>query len=212
MEKIQTLILYNWKYISTAILSLLVGFVSGYYISFNNSSKEIKGISEVSNPKSDTQKVIPISSCEIRVDISGAVKKPNVYCLKSDSIVLDAIALAGGYSKGYADKYVSSEINLSQKILPNQKIYIPFGTEIKCQKYGYVLSLLETDKSSTDTVKECVNVNVGLKSELMTLDGVGESLAQKIIDGRPYKTIVDLDKVSGIGDLMLEKLKPDVCF
>jgi competence protein ComEA len=45
----------------------------------------------------------------------------------------------------------------------------------------------------------------------MTVNGVGESMSQKIIDGRPYKQVEDLKNVSGVGDATFEKFKPFVC-
>ncbi len=50
--------------------------------------------------------------------------------------------------------------------------------------------------------------NTAARDELMRLPGVGEMMANRIIEGRPYKTIEDLLEVSGIGPKTLEKLKP----
>jgi competence protein ComEA len=47
--------------------------------------------------------------------------------------------------------------------------------------------------------------------ELETLNGVGPSTAQKIIDGRPYTKIEDLLNVSGIGEATLNKFKDSIC-
>ncbi|OTO67761.1 MULTISPECIES: ComEA family DNA-binding protein [unclassified Enterococcus] len=42
---------------------------------------------------------------------------------------------------------------------------------------------------------------------LMELDGVGENLAKKIIEARPYSSLDDLKKVNGIGDAKLNGIK-----
>ena len=42
----------------------------------------------------------------------------------------------------------------------------------------------------------------------MRLPGIGERMADLIIEGRPYKTIEDLLEVDGIGPKTLEKLRP----
>ena len=48
-----------------------------------------------------------------------------------------------------------------------------------------------------------VNVNSASSEELQTLSGVGASLAQKIIDDRPFEAVEDLTRVSGISEGMV---------
>lgn len=60
--------------------------------------------------------------------------------------------------------------------------------------------------------KAPVNVNTASAAQLETLPRVGPKLAQKIISGRPYKNLADLDKVRGIGPKLLEALRPLVKF
>ena len=56
-----------------------------------------------------------------------------------------------------------------------------------------------------------VNLNRALKSELITLPGIGPALAYRIIAYRyefgTFKTIDDLRKVKGVGDKSLEKIR-----
>lgn len=55
-----------------------------------------------------------------------------------------------------------------------------------------------------------VNINTAARDELMLLPGIGETMANRIIEGRPFKRVEDLTKVSGIGDGTLEKLRDSV--
>ncbi len=55
-----------------------------------------------------------------------------------------------------------------------------------------------------------VNINTASAAELETLPGIGESLAQRIIENRPYTSLVDLQRVSGIGEKTTADLKGKV--
>lgn len=53
-----------------------------------------------------------------------------------------------------------------------------------------------------------VDVNTAGKPTLLEIKGIGDSMADRIIAGRPYGTLSDLIKVSGISAKRLESLKP----
>ncbi len=53
-----------------------------------------------------------------------------------------------------------------------------------------------------------VDVNSADLKALAALPGVGEKTAREIVKGRPYKSVDDLEKVKGIGEKKLAKLKP----
>ncbi len=53
-----------------------------------------------------------------------------------------------------------------------------------------------------------IDINTSSADDLTTVKGIGPGLAQKIINGRPYQTLDDLVKISGISDARLESLRP----
>lgn len=55
-----------------------------------------------------------------------------------------------------------------------------------------------------------VNINNGSFESLKSLPGIGDILAQRIIDGRPYIDVYDLMRVEGIGKGTVETIKGQV--
>ena len=53
-----------------------------------------------------------------------------------------------------------------------------------------------------------LNLNTATEKELQSIKGIGPVLAERIIAGRPYKTVDDLLKVKGIGPKRLKKFRP----
>ena len=70
------------------------------------------------------------------------------------------------------------------------------GGYVGCYNYHTELLLLDP-----------VNLNNCTIEELMALPGVGETLAIRIINNRPYRAVDDLLQVDGIGANTIEKIK-----
>ena len=52
-----------------------------------------------------------------------------------------------------------------------------------------------------------LDLNTASQEELISINGIGPILAERIIAGRPYRTVDDLLKVKGIGPKKLEKIR-----
>ena len=44
--------------------------------------------------------------------------------------------------------------------------------------------------------------------ELEALPGIGPVIARRIVEGRPYRSVEELDRVRGIGKKRLEEIRP----
>lgn len=55
-----------------------------------------------------------------------------------------------------------------------------------------------------------VELNTATTRDLQSISGIGPVLAARILAGRPYKTVDDLRRVTGIGDKLLEQIRPYV--
>ena len=53
-------------------------------------------------------------------------------------------------------------------------------------------------------------MNTATAAELETLPGIGPVIARRIVEGRPYRSVDDLDRVKGIGRKRLEEIRPPV--
>lgn len=232
------------KYVVVSIVSLLFGVLLDHYLLypfFNlDKNKEVQGVEEGINipeePIVASQNVqagdktleIP-KTCKIHVDVSGALKRPGVFCLEEGSMVIDAITKAGGFTNQVAYRFVARKINLSQVLINNQKIYIPYEEETDCKLLSFLPQAKEVETiinntsntklptsetpadDSQDSSEKCININTATVEQLDTLNGVGPSMAQKIIEGRPYSKIEDLLNISGVGEVTFTKFKDQIC-
>jgi competence protein ComEA len=148
----------------------------------------------------------------IVVHVIGEVKKPGVIKLKEGSRIIDAINKCGGQTEE-ADL---SKINLAYVLDDGSQIYVPRVKEdiqnttiMKTEAGNNVIVNNVTQGDNEKNVK--VNLNTATLEKLMTLPGVGESTAQKILEYRnknkKFKSVDELKNVSGIGEAKLNTLK-----
>jgi len=58
------------------------------------------------------------------------------------------------------------------------------------------------------TEDQPLDINTAARDELMSLPGIGEVTANRIISERPYQSIEDLTRVPGIGPASMDKIRP----
>ncbi|MDD2360007.1 MAG: ComEA family DNA-binding protein [Syntrophaceticus schinkii] len=136
------------------------------------------------------------------VHVAGAVNKPGVYQLGQGARVEDAVSRADPLPD--ADL---NHLNLARRVVDGEKIYVPREGEVQTSSDG---SGVESTASAVESGGK-ININTASAAELDTLPGIGPVLAQRIIDYRTthgqFRSVADLQKVSGIGSRRYEQLK-----
>ena len=138
---------------------------------------------------------------KIFVHVCGEVNNPGVYELDDSSRVVDAIRSAGGLTKD-AD---SVSVNQAKTLKDSEQVYIP--------KQGENTKHVENNATENEgDIDEGgkININSATKEELMSLPGIGEAKACKIIDYREsegsFSKIEDIMKITGIKEGLFKKI------
>lgn len=187
------------KIIGSIVITIFLAIflVVGFFKSKNTEYKK----EDIFVEDNTTQKNVKEDNNIIRVEIKGEVNKPDVYSLKKGDIVLDLVKASGGYKEN-ADK---------DSIIQSAKL--SDGACIVVKKIGdKIQSGIQPTAALSDGK---VNINSATKDQLMTLDGIGESRAEKIIEYRekngPYNKIEDLKNIGArIGDTLIKNIKDKV--
>ena len=148
----------------------------------------------------------------VRVYVTGAVVKSDVYFLPAGSIIKDAIAAAGGLSPD-ADP---ERINQALELKDQQQIHIPRLGETNppppVQGGSDNSEAPDKDGSAAPgSPTGLIDLNTATLEQLDTLPGIGPAIAQRIIDYREkvgkFTRIEDITEVSGIGEATFAKIK-----
>lgn len=210
------------KYKYFILLGLIVGLL--IFIFNDDNSNEVDVVLE----KQDIESTVVVEETKVKVDIKGAVNNPGVYELEKNSRVSDVINLSGGLTEE-AD---TSVINLSKNVSDEMVIIIYTKDEIKKMQEGetsikYIEKECICPKLENDACIEEVNdeeekivennqsnkisLNNATISQLMELNGIGQTKAEAIIEYRQnnggFKTIEEIMKVDGIGQTTYDKIK-----
>lgn len=191
LNKVKDIILTYKTNILIGIL-ILLSITSIIFQNINDKNKiEINGNEIQTNKFED----------EIAVYITGEVKQPGVYYIESGLRLNDLIEVCGGLT----DKADLSDINLAEKLNDSDKIDIPS-------------IIVEKDEmnsiSDIDNNNDLININTASKEELKTLNGIGDTLANNIIEYRnncKFDTIEDILNVNGIGESKYDGIKEYIC-
>ena len=132
---------------------------------------------------------------KIIIHIAGEINNPGIVILNENARIIDAIEAAGGITEN-ADL---SKVNLAYVVSDGQKINIPNKSDKEDVQIITENAGINVDN---DNIKNSiyVNINTATIGELQKLPGVGEAMAQRIINYRnqngKFTKIEDIKNVS----------------
>ena len=195
----------------------VVIFVIGYYLYTTTSNESYEQLDIISEEQDNQNKENVEKEQEemIVVHIAGEVKKPGIVKTKEGARIADIIEEAGGLTENAN----ITNINLAYIIEDGQKITIPSKNQkVEAKQEEYIQTENEqgiiNEEQGISNKNQVLNINKATKEELQTLQGIGESTADKIITYRKengnFKQIEDIKNVPGIGDAKYENIKDKI--
>jgi competence protein ComEA len=142
---------------------------------------------QTSLPHSEEITILPPSP-QIYIYVEGEVVNPGAYTLETGDHVAEAVEVAGGFTLD-ADQ---GSVNLAATLRDGEQIHI--------YKLG--------------DLPQKININTAEAWLLESLPGIGETLAQRIVDYRIangyFQSIEDLKNVRDIGPAVFDKVKDKI--
>ena len=136
---------------------------------------------------------------EVYVHVAGRVRRPGLYRVPASARVAMAVARAGGPAPG-ADL---SAVNLAARVEDGQQIVLPRAGAAAAAGGG---------KPGAGGAK--LSLAQASQEQLEELDGIGPTLAKRIIEYRDanggFRSLDDLKDVDGIGEKRFESLSEAV--
>ena len=146
------------------------------------------------------------------VDVAGEVRRPGVYRVPAGSRVDTAVQQAGGVTS-HAE---STAVNLAMPLHDGQQVVVPRrgGAAIVAGAGGTTAAgggASTAGASPGSAPAQPISLSTATVEQLDTLDGIGPTLAARIIQYRDahggFRSVDELRQVSGIGDKRFAALR-----
>lgn len=141
----------------------------------------------------------------VYVHVAGAVRRPGLYRVRDGARVAMALARAGG-PKPRADL---TSTNLAARVQDGQQVVVPVrGAAAPAAAAGSAAVAGESVGAGP------ISLATATQAQLEELDGIGPTLAARIIEYRDarggFRSVEELGEVEGIGEVRLEALREAV--
>ena len=141
---------------------------------------------------------------EVTVHVRGRVERPGVVTLPAGARVVDALEAAGGVRAGAS----LGDLNLARLLVDGEQVAVG----IRTGRTGDPEVTDGAGGSAGTSSDGLVDLNTATAVELESLPGIGPVLAQRIVqwreDNGAFTDIEVLGEVSGIGDALMDQLRP----
>lgn len=146
------------------------------------------------------------------VHVIGMVARPGLVTLPAGARVADAVEAAGGVTKARS----ADSVNLARPVVDGEQIVVgPPGARAAsapAASGGSAPSVSRPGEPMGPAVP--VDLNTAGPTALDELPGLGPVLAGRIVEWRiahgPFRSVDELGEVVGIGDALVERLRPHV--
>jgi competence protein ComEA len=149
----------------------------------------------------------PAAGPELLVQVAGEVERPGVYRVAAGARVNDAVAHAGGLTRR-ADP---AGVNLVARVQDGQQVVVPRRGAAAATSAG-ATGVAGTSGAAPSAGP--VSLSSATVAQLDTLDGIGPTLAERIVEYRQshggFSSIDQLRQVDGIGEKRFAALKKGV--
>ncbi|MCI5874119.1 MAG: helix-hairpin-helix domain-containing protein [Clostridiales bacterium] len=148
------------------------------------------------------------------VYICGAVLTPGVYEVPQGSRIYEVVQMAGGLT----EQASKSSVNQAEPVYDGQMIFLPTLEEAEA---GISIDALSHAAGDTDALDgrendtdSRVNINTATLSELMTLSGIGQTKAERILAYRDahgsFSSAEEIMNVDGIKEGLYNRIKDNI--
>lgn len=206
--------------------------IAARFVGRDSGSAPVPQVSMAAPASANPARARPRAKSVIWVDVAGAVRRPGLYSLPDGARVAAALERAGGVGRK-ADR---AAVNLAAKLTDGQQVFVP----VRGRGGASAGAAGASASGASGTVGGAagaggstagpsgaagaaggaagagapISLSTATQADLEQLDGIGPALAQRIIEYREqnggFKSIDQLQEVSGIGEKRFEALKDSI--
>ena len=178
------------------------------------SEKEAVVYEAVDEGEAGVTEVMRTESGTCYVYICGAVMAPGVYEVPQGSRIYEVVRMAGGLT----EQASKSSVNQAETVYDGQMIFLPTLEEaaagIGADAVSHAIGDADVSVEKEVTTDNRVNINTATLSELMTLSGIGQTKAERILAYRNahgnFSSVEEIMNVDGIKEGLYNRIKDNI--